>query len=657
MDMDAQGLDGFSDTHKTLLWVGGIPESLADDELLRSALWELEGITSVTTCSKSGQNNSWAFMSMKTERSADKAMRRAVKVTDVYGDTCTLTIQRVTAALLETKGSESGAIHSIYNTHERKSTTATYTHRTKPVARTTSHTLKGMRMTSEDERNQKHGSGMKSPRTSRDIGGGRGGESLELRLNDMVAASGLDANDPHNTGATTPRAALPKVKMNEHGRLIQRVCKIMAKPAGSYTASDLDSLHRWSRTVPAFSAMRPDHLEEIVQSISLKRFMPGETIIDFGAPNRRCCMMLTGVAEARGYSTNVDSRGKIAGTLLVTIHSAKDLPNVDVKGSTDPFCAVTVHDGHAGAAIRTVRTKCRHNKLSPDWEEQFQFVVQRKEGAKLRFECWDECSSITTGPEDNEALGAGVLKLETLNLAHGVTRQIDVKITPPEYLTRASKRNPRAAQTPPEVSVSLTFFNRPGAMARVKSKLRTIAMLKSLTPAQQTLIGSSRSDRSPAVKTAQTRIGVPAATTPRASESSSRSASKSKTVRLPDIKKTPRQPAKKKSVSSSARRHEEPRTKGSRHKSSHSSRPSHKKYQAQKPLGKPSAYSSQAFRWAAQTSHMRFYNELDVFGFRSSFHTLLHLDPVSFEVRRGQPGVGEDLAGDADAPVPPPAGE
>jgi len=74
--------------------------------------------------------------------------------------------------------------------------------------------------------------------------------------------------------------------------------------------------------------------------------------------------------------------------LTVTIQSAKNLPNKDVMGKSDPFCIVTANPK---GKKQSWSTKVIENDLNPTWNEQTSFVFfERCQEIKFEVFDWDE---------------------------------------------------------------------------------------------------------------------------------------------------------------------------------------------------------------------------------------------------------------------------
>ncbi|KAK9683563.1 hypothetical protein RND81_10G150000 [Saponaria officinalis] len=119
---------------------------------------------------------------------------------------------------------------------------------------------------------------------------------------------------------------------------------------------------------------------------------------------------------------------KPCGILEVKIVQAKDLPNKDLIGKSDPFASVFIRP----LRTRTKKTKTINNSLNPIWNESFDFVVEDPSTQHLTVRVYDD-----EGLQPAELIGCaqvalndlepGKVKALWLNLVKDVEVQRDTK--------------------------------------------------------------------------------------------------------------------------------------------------------------------------------------------------------------------------------------
>lgn len=123
-----------------------------------------------------------------------------------------------------------------------------------------------------------------------------------------------------------------------------------------------------------------------------------------------------------------DSELKPQGMLDVRVVQAKDLPNKDLIGKSDPFVVVFIRP----LRNRTKRTKTISNQLNPIWNESFEFVVEDPSTQYVTIRVFDD-----EGLQPPEFIGCarvaikdlepGKVKIVWLNLLKDLEVQRDTK--------------------------------------------------------------------------------------------------------------------------------------------------------------------------------------------------------------------------------------
>ncbi|KAL6215075.1 hypothetical protein ACLB2K_014506 [Fragaria x ananassa] len=97
--------------------------------------------------------------------------------------------------------------------------------------------------------------------------------------------------------------------------------------------------------------------------------------------------------------------GNPVGTLEVKLVEAKELPNMDIVGKSDPFAVIFIRP----LPDRTKTSKVIDNDLNPIWNEHFEFIVEDDTTQRLTVRIYDD-----EGLQAAEFIGCCQISLSTL---------------------------------------------------------------------------------------------------------------------------------------------------------------------------------------------------------------------------------------------------
>lgn len=116
-----------------------------------------------------------------------------------------------------------------------------------------------------------------------------------------------------------------------------------------------------------------------------------------------------------GPSDAVGSRPE--GLLDVVVKSAKNLPNTDIFGLTDPYVKLFVQP-----KMKT-RTSVKPNTLNPVWDENFEFIIHSKEHQRLSLQIYDSDVLRT-----DDLIGTIEVDLGELDLHPGESKELTLSV-------------------------------------------------------------------------------------------------------------------------------------------------------------------------------------------------------------------------------------
>lgn len=89
------------------------------------------------------------------------------------------------------------------------------------------------------------------------------------------------------------------------------------------------------------------------------------------------------VSDLLGFGQSAIVGSRPEGLLDVTVKHARNLPNTDIFGLTDPYVKLYIQQ-----KMKT-RTTVKPNTLNPVWDENFEFIIYSKEHQKLMLQIYD----------------------------------------------------------------------------------------------------------------------------------------------------------------------------------------------------------------------------------------------------------------------------
>jgi len=121
----------------------------------------------------------------------------------------------------------------------------------------------------------------------------------------------------------------------------------------------------------------------------------------------------------------IDGRRGAAGTLLVVVKNAADLPAMDLNGKSDPYCVMQfVRPDGTKERTSAKRTRTISKTLDPVWEETYALAVPRGD-SELRVDVWDWDA---IGYDDH--LGSVQVALSALTPGVRTQRSFAIEIAP-----------------------------------------------------------------------------------------------------------------------------------------------------------------------------------------------------------------------------------
>ncbi|XP_039141530.1 synaptotagmin-5-like [Dioscorea cayenensis subsp. rotundata] len=164
---------------------------------------------------------------------------------------------------------------------------------------------------------------------------------------------------------------------------------------------------------------------------------------------------------------------KPEGRLTVTVVKASDLKNMEIIGKSDPYVIMYVRP------MFKVKTKVIRNNLNPEWNENFDMVIEDKETQSIILEVLDE---------DNMAQDKrlGIVKFSLNELEPEVSKEIDLRLLPALDMLKIKDKKDRGLL---KIKVMYHPFTKQEQQMALEEEKRAIKEKKNLKEAG--VIGST----------------------------------------------------------------------------------------------------------------------------------------------------------------------